>query len=58
MLSGRMALPLPLVQDINQGGPVTRYPFPDAPDNVNGWSMKTVTALPGVDRRTAQSQDR
>ncbi|MBP9132648.1 MAG: hypothetical protein KBF75_01405 [Saprospiraceae bacterium] len=37
------------------GGPVTRYPFPDAPDNVNGWSMKTVTALPGVDRRTAQS---
>ncbi len=37
------------------GGPVTRYPFPDAPNDINGWSMKTVTNLPGVDRRTAQS---
>lgn len=37
------------------GGPVTRFPFPDPPDDPNGWSMKTVPSLPGVDRRTAQS---
>ena len=37
------------------GGAITRYPFADDPDNVNGWSMKTVPSLPGIDRRSVQS---
>ena len=37
------------------GGAITRYPFNDAPDNPNGWSMKTAGQLSGIDRRTVQS---